>query len=114
MTMTRAETEALLDRLEDCGAEDLEGKHIDFKEWGGGGSREQLQRVVRTAVCMANGGGGTVVFGVADGVAGRARAVVGVPYHVSTVRWGRRCMTAPTPSSRRCSRRSRSLRGPVG
>lgn len=84
MTMTRAEIEALLDRLEDCIAEDLEGQHIDFKEWGGGGSREQLQRVVRAAVCMANGGGGTVVFGVADGVAGRARAVVGVPYHVNT------------------------------
>lgn len=84
MTMTRAEIEVLLDRLEDCVAEDLEGQHIDFKEWRGGGSREQLQRVVRAAVCMANGGGGTVVFGVADGVAGRARAVVGVPYHVNT------------------------------
>lgn len=84
MTMTRAEIEALLDRLEDCVAEDLEGQHIDFKEWGCGGSREQLQRVVRAAVCMANGGGGTVAFGVADGVAGRDRAVVGVPYHVNT------------------------------
>lgn len=84
MTMTGTEIKALLDRLDDCVAEDLEGPHIDFKEWGGGNTREQLQRVVRAAVCMANGGGGTVVFGVADGVTGRGNAVVGVPYHVST------------------------------
>lgn len=31
------------------------------------------------AVCMANGGGGTVVFGVADRVKGRANAIIGVP-----------------------------------
>ena len=87
--MTRTEIEALLDRLEDCTAEDLEGQYLDFKEWGRGGPREQLQRVVRAAVCMANGGGGTVVFGVADGVTGRANAVVGVPYHVGTNPLGR-------------------------
>ena len=31
------------------------------------------------AVCMANGGGGTVVFGVADQVQGRDKAILGVP-----------------------------------
>lgn len=84
MPKTRAEIIDLLDRLDDCVAEELEGQHIDFKEWGDGNSREQLQRVVRAAVCMANGGGGTVVFGVADGVTGRGNAVVGVPYRVGT------------------------------
>ena len=31
------------------------------------------------AVCKANGGGGTVVFGVADRVRGRKNALIGVP-----------------------------------
>ena len=97
MTTTRAEIEALLDRLDDCVAEELEGQHIDFKEWGGGNSREQLRRVVRAAVCMANGGGGTVVFGVADGMTGRGRAVVGVPYHVSTYPLGRHVYNGTDP-----------------
>ena len=57
MTKSRAEIDTLLDRLEDCIAEDLEGQHLDFKVWGTGRYREQLQQVVRAAVCMANGGG---------------------------------------------------------
>lgn len=97
MTMTKAEIEALLDRLEDRTAEDLESQHLDFKEWGRGSSREQLQRVVRAAVCMANGGGGTVVFGVADGVTGRANAVVGVPYHVGMNPLGRHVYNGTDP-----------------
>jgi ATP-dependent DNA helicase RecG len=97
MNMARAEIEALLDRLEDCVAEDLEGQHIDFKEWGRGNSREQLQRVVRAAVCMANGGGGTVVFGVADGVKGRGKAVAGVPHRVSTTPLGRQVYNGTDP-----------------
>src|SRR5699024_4380595 len=39
--------------------------------------RFQVKRIA--AVCMANGGGGTVVFGVADRVKGRANAIIGVP-----------------------------------
>lgn len=31
------------------------------------------------AVCMANGGGGNIVFGVADKVQGRQNAIRGVP-----------------------------------
>ncbi len=97
MTMTRVEIEVLLDRLEDCVADDLEGQHIDFKEWGAGSSSEQLKRVVRAAVCMANGGGGTVVFGVADRVKGRSVAVVGVPRHISTNSLGRKVYHGTEP-----------------
>src|SRR5699024_11864363 len=39
--------------------------------------RFQVKRIA--AVCMANGSGGTVVFGVADRVKGRANAIIGVP-----------------------------------
>ena len=114
MLRTRAEIAALLDRLEDCVAGELEGQDIDFKEWGRGCPREQLQGVVSAAVCMANGGGGTVVFGVADGVTGRRHAVVGVPQHVSASPLGSVCTTAPIPGSRPCSRKSRFRRAPAG
>ena len=86
MTMTRVEIEALLDRLGDCIAEDLEGQRIDFKEWDTGSNHQSVRQAVAAAVCMANGGGGTVVFGVQDGVVGRDCAVLGVPHHVSVNR----------------------------
>ena len=47
---------------------------------------------------MANCGGGTVVFGVADGVMGRGNAVVGVPYHVGTHPLGRQVYNGTDPN----------------
>jgi ATP-dependent DNA helicase RecG len=41
-----------------------------------------VDQVVEMAVCMANGGGGTVVFGVRDRVVGRAAALLGVPAEI--------------------------------
>lgn len=38
--------------------------------------------MVAAAVCMANGNGATVVFGVADKVVGRKNAILGVPPEV--------------------------------
>ena len=84
MPKTRAEIVDLLDRLDDCVADDLEGQHLDFKQWDATSDRKALRTVVAAAVCMANGGGGTVVFGVADRVRGRRRAVVGVPHYVDS------------------------------
>ena len=86
MTMTRAEIKALLDRLDDCVGEDLEGQRVEFKEWNRASRRHAIRKVVDTAVCMANGGGGTVVFGVADEELGRAAAVRGVPYDIGVGR----------------------------
>lgn len=49
-----------------------------------------MNKAVRTAVdmavCMANGGGGTIVFGVADRITGRDRAIIGVPPEVDVNR----------------------------
>jgi len=42
--------------------------------------------VVQMAVCMANGGGGTVVLGVADREVGRAQAILGVPPEIDVNR----------------------------
>ena len=42
--------------------------------------------LVAEMACMANGGGGTVVFGVNDQAVGRAKALVGVPIEVDVNR----------------------------
>lgn len=78
MPKTRAEVEELLERLDERSADELESQDVDFKEW----SRDAKAAVIQAvdwAVCMANGGGGTIVFGVADDLVGRRNAIVGVP-----------------------------------
>jgi ATP-dependent DNA helicase RecG len=47
---------------------------------------DAVRLVVEIAVCMANGGGGTVVFGVNDKAIGRANAIRGVPPEVDVNR----------------------------
>lgn len=84
MPKTRAEILDVLERLDECVADDLEGQRLDFKRWDERSDRSALRTVVSAAVCMANGGGGTVVFGVADRVKGRSRAVIGVPHYVDS------------------------------
>ena len=63
-------------------ADELEDQDLDFKQWDLKSRDKSVQMVVRMAVCMANGGGGTVVFGVADQVIGRANAVLGIPLEI--------------------------------
>jgi ATP-dependent DNA helicase RecG len=70
---------ALLDELEDRIADELEDQDLDFKQWDSKSLDKAVRTVVQMAVCMANGGGGTVVFGVADRVTGRQKAILGVP-----------------------------------
>jgi ATP-dependent DNA helicase RecG len=72
------EVRALLPRLDEVQADALESQDLDFKEWPAD-DRHAVRLAVEVAVCMANGGGGTVVLGVRDGVIGRAKAILGVP-----------------------------------
>ncbi|MFN9279765.1 MAG: ATP-binding protein [Betaproteobacteria bacterium] len=72
------EVRALLARLDQVDADSLEAQDLDFKEWPVD-DRQAVRLAVDMAVCMANGGGGTVVLGVRDRVVGRAQAIVGVP-----------------------------------
>jgi ATP-dependent DNA helicase RecG len=74
----------LLAQLEHVTADALEGQELDFKEWSTRGHKEAIALMIEMAVCMANGGGGTVVFGVRDKVVGRAQAIVGVPPELDT------------------------------
>lgn len=83
---TIRDMEELLDELENCTADELEDQDLDFKEWDTSSMNKSVRLVVHMAVCMANGGGGTVVFGVADGVLGRTAAILGVPPEVDVNR----------------------------
>ncbi|WP_419939591.1 ATP-binding protein [Candidatus Palauibacter sp.] len=79
MPRTRGEVETLLARLDECPAGDLEAQDLDFKDVTRADPRTVARLAVEMAVCMANGGGGTIVFGVADRVVGRDDAIRGVP-----------------------------------
>jgi len=77
-----SEIRQLLDELEHQAADALEDQDLDFKEWKLRSMREAIDLVVEMAICMANGGGGTVIFGVNDRAVGRAKAILGVPAEV--------------------------------
>ena len=79
---TPNQIEALLPELDHCIADDLEDQDLDFKQWDMQSRDKSVQMVVRMAVCMANGGGGTVVFGVADHVKTRQLALIGIPLEI--------------------------------
>src|SRR5690554_5748058 len=79
---TLADIEALLPELDHCIADELESHDLDFKQWDLKSRDNAVRTVVQMAVCMANGGGGTVVFGVADRIQGRNNAILGVPQEI--------------------------------
>ncbi|KAB8136808.1 transcriptional regulator [Gracilibacillus oryzae] len=74
----------LLDKLESNIADDLESQTLDFKQWNKRSLDDNVKLMLKMAVCMANGGGGSIVFGVADKVKGRSDAILGVPQEIDT------------------------------
>lgn len=83
---TASEILELLDELAHRPAHELEDQDLDFKVWPARGIEKAVSLVVEMAICMANGGGGTVVFGVADKVVGRDKAILGVPPEIDVNR----------------------------
>ena len=81
---TAANIEMLLAELDHCVADDLEGQDLDFKQWNLKSRDNAVKAIVQMAVCMANGGGGTIVFGVADRIQGRDQAILGVPPEIDS------------------------------
>jgi ATP-dependent DNA helicase RecG len=73
---------ALLDKLDATLADNFEDQDLDFKEWDSNSLPDAINTVIEYAVCMANGGGGTVVFGVKNNALGRAKAIKGVPLEI--------------------------------
>lgn len=88
---------AILDELEHQPADALEGQDLDFKEWNTRSLRDAITLVVEMAICMANGGGGTVVFGVNDKAVGRSKAILGVPPEVDINRLKKAVYDATDP-----------------
>lgn len=80
------DTRELLDELDLQPADALEAQDLDFKQWNLRSMADSVSLVVEMAVCMANGGGGTVVFGVNDKAVGRSNAILGVPNEVDVNR----------------------------
>ena len=76
---TIADVQQLLVELDERPACELESQDLDFKEWNDRSRADAVALVVEMAICMANGGGGTTVFGVQDRRVGRAAAILGVP-----------------------------------
>ncbi len=81
-----SEIKKLLDELSHRPARDLEDQDLDFKEWNERSMADAVALVVEMAVCMANGGGGTVVFGINDKAVGREGAILGVSTDVDVNR----------------------------
>ncbi len=79
---TTEEIRQLLDKFDNCIADDWEDQDLDFKQWPENSWNDASELVVKMAVCMANGGGGTVVFGIADRVIGRLEAIPGIPLEI--------------------------------
>ncbi len=91
------EIRSLLDELDERPADALEGQNLDFKEWNNRSMVDAVALVVEMAVCMANGGGGMVVFGVNDKAVGRINAILGVPPEVDVNRLKKTVYDATDP-----------------
>ena len=81
-----AEIKDLLEELNQRPASDLEDQDLDFKEWKYKSVQTAVEAVIDMAICMANGGGGTVVFGVNDKAVGTQKAITGVPLDIDNNR----------------------------
>ncbi len=75
----------IVEQLDKHIADDFEGQELDFKEWNEKSNNDAVNLAVKMAVCMANGGGGMIVFGIRDKVTDRTNAVKGVPLFVDAV-----------------------------
>jgi len=67
-----------LEELEKKVADELESQMLDFKRWNKS-LDDSMKIIIEYAVCMANGGGGSVIFGVENNILGRENAITGVP-----------------------------------
>ena len=77
---SKSEIMALILQLDHHIADDFEAQDLDFKQWNEQCLEENIKKMIRYAVCMANGGGGSVVFGIADRVKGIDNVLKGIPF----------------------------------
>lgn len=93
-----SEIMAIIRQLEHHIADDFEAQDLDFKQWNNKSLEENVKKMIRYAVCMANGGGGSVVFGVADRIQGLEHVLLGVPFDVDIPELQKRIADSTEPS----------------
>ena len=79
---SKSEIMRIIQQLDHHIADDFEAQDLDFKQWNYSAVEENINKMIKYAVCMANGGGGSVVFGVADKVRGIDNVLLGIPFDV--------------------------------
>ena len=79
---SKSEIMRIIQQLDYHIADDFEAQDLDFKQWNYSAVEENVNKMIKYAVCMANGGGGSVVFGVADKVRGMHNVLLGIPFDV--------------------------------
>ncbi|MDZ5710877.1 ATP-binding protein [Jeotgalibacillus haloalkalitolerans] len=86
----------LIGRLDAHVADDFEGQDLDFKQWSIK-TEDNVRKMVEYAICMANGGGGSVVFGIADRVKGHGKTILGVPENLDIESFHERILQETVP-----------------
>ncbi|TFE00053.1 ATP-binding protein [Jeotgalibacillus sp. R-1-5s-1] len=86
----------MIGRLDTHIADDFEGQDLDFKQWGQK-TEDNIRKMVEYAICMANGGGGSVVFGIADRVRGHGKTILGVPENLDVESFATRVREETVP-----------------
>lgn len=94
---SKSEIMDIIQKLEHHIADDFEAQDLDFKQWNDRCREDNVKKMIKYAVCMANGGGGSVVFGVADRVRGLDRVLIGVPFDVDIHELQQRIYEQTTP-----------------
>ncbi|WP_318616579.1 ATP-binding protein [Sporosarcina sp. YIM B06819] len=79
---SKSEIMEIIHQLDDHIADDFEAQDLDFKQWNFSSKEENIHKMIKYAVCMANGGGGSVVFGVVDKVQGMENVLMGIPFDI--------------------------------
>jgi len=95
--ITKQEVYQLLDKLESNIADDLESQILDVKQWNNRSLDDNMKTMLKMAVCMANGGGGSIVFGVSDRVKGREKAILGIPTDIDITKLQKRIYEKTDP-----------------
>jgi ATP-dependent DNA helicase RecG len=91
---TNDEIVGLLNQLDDFTADELENQWFEFKPWDD--PKESRRVATECTVCFANAEGGVVVFGVADQVKGKCKAIQGATNY-DLDRWKKDIYQSVTP-----------------
>lgn len=94
---SKREIMEIIQQLDHHIADDFEAQDLEFKQWNFSTVEENVNKMIKYAVCMANGGGGSVVFGVADKIQGIDNVLIGVTIDVDIEELRKKIFENTTP-----------------